>query len=280
VPIRVVSIAQRRLGLELRRLRAEAGRTLDDVATEMEWSASKLSRIESGESPILARDVRLLCQLLGADDSVGDALAELAKEAKAKSWWTAYRDVLGSNYIPFEAEATEVNDFQLEVVSGLLQIPEYIRAIMRAGRLGASDEEIERRVQARQDRQAALDREERPLRLWSIVSEAALHRQIGGPQVLRDQLLHVVEQAERPNIDLQVLPFEAGAHPGLTTTFTILRFPEAGPLVFGSGINSEPEVEDPAEHGRALAVFDWLRAQAESPERSRRIIAEAAHRVG
>lgn len=280
MPTRVVSIAQRRLGLELRRLRTEAGRTLDDVATEMEWSASKLSRIESGESPILARDVRLLCQLLGADDSVGDALAELAKEAKTKSWWTAYRDVLGGNYLPFEAEAAEVNEFQLELVNGLLQIPAYTRAIMRAAWVDASDEEIERRVQVRQDRQPALDRKDRPLRLWSIISEGALHRQIGGPQVLRQQLLHMAKRAEQPNIDVQVLPFEAGAHPTLGLGFSILRFADAEPLVFVNSFGSEPEVDNPTDRQYALAAFDRLRAQAESPERSRRIISEAARRLG
>jgi len=275
-----LSIGQRRVGLELRRLRARTGRTLEDLATDMEWSASKLSRVENGESRVLTRDVRLLCELLGAEDGVADALVELTKAAKVKGWWEPYRDVLGGNYIPFEAEATEVNEFQMELVCGLLQIPEYTRAIMRGARTDASDEEIARRVQIRMDRQAALDRPVGPLRIWAILSEGALHRRIGGPDVLRAQLRHLAERAERPNIDVQVLPFEAGAHPALTSTFTILRFEQADPLVFGNGINDEPEIEDPAELRRTLATFDWLRAAAESPRRSRRIIVEAADAVG
>jgi hypothetical protein len=246
----------------------------------MEWSASKLSRIESGESPILARDVRLLCTLLGADDSVGEALVELAKNVKAKGWWTAYRDVLMGNYLPFEAEAAEVNEFQLELVTGLLQIPAYTRAIMRSAWVDASEEEIERRVQVRQDRQPALDRQDRPLRLWAIMSEGALRRQIGGPQVMREQLLHVAKRAEQPNVDVQVLPFEAGAHPSIGLGFTILRFADADPLVFHNAFRQEPEVDDPAERQYALVTFDRLRAQAESPERSRRIIQEAAYAIG
>jgi transcriptional regulator with XRE-family HTH domain len=271
-----LSISQRRVGLELRRLRTDAGRTLDDVAGEMEWSASKLSRIENGESRVLGRDVRLLCELLGAGDGVADALGELVKAAKVKGWWEPYRDVLGTNYVPFEAQASEVNEFQMEVVSGLLQTPAYIRAIMRSGRTEASDEEVERRIQVRLDRQAALQRSERPLRLWAVLSEGALRRQIGGAQVLRDQLLHLVKQTERPNIELQVLPFEAGAHPALTSMLSILRFDEAEPLVFSGGITNEHEVEEPDDVRHALNCFDWLRASAESPERSRRIIAEAA----
>jgi transcriptional regulator with XRE-family HTH domain len=270
------SIAQRRVGLELRRLRTAAGKTLDDVATVMEWSPSKVSRVETGESRILARDVHFLCRALGAEADVADALVELVKAAKVKGWWEAYRDVLGGNYIPFEAAADEVNEFQMEVVCGLLQTSAYARAIMRGARLDASDEEIERRVQVRLDRREALDREDKPLRLWSIMSEGALRREIGGRDVLRAQLKHLVEIAEWPNIDIQVLPFEAGAHPALTTGFTVLRFEEADPLVFGSGITLSPEVEDPAERQRMLETFDFLRSAAESPERSRRIIKEAA----
>lgn len=113
------SIAQRRVGLELRRLRTAAGKTLDDVATVMEWSPSKVSRVETGESRILARDVRFLCQALGAEADVAEALVELVKAAKVKGWWEPYRDVLGGNYIPFEAAADEVNEFQMEVVCAL-----------------------------------------------------------------------------------------------------------------------------------------------------------------
>lgn len=150
---------------------------------------------------------------------------------------------------------------------------------MRAGRTNASDQEIERRVDVRLERQAALVREDRPLRVWSVISEGTLRRQIGGPQTMRDQLLHLIEQMDQPNIDVQVLPFSAGAHPSLGSTFTILRFDEAEPLVFGNGINYSPEIEDPAEKQHALDSFDWLRATAESPNRSRRIIQEAADAV-
>jgi transcriptional regulator with XRE-family HTH domain len=274
-----LSIGQRRVGLELRRLRTEAGRTLEDVSRVMEWSPSKLSRVENGESRVLARDVTLLCELLDAEDGVADALGELVRAAKVKGWWEPYRDVLGGNYIPFEAEADEVNEFQIEVVCGLLQTSAYIRAIMRGARLDASDEEIERRVQVRLDRQTALYRADRPLRLWSIISEGALRRQIGGPDVLKKQLQHLVKESERPNIDIQVLPFEAGAHAALVTAFSILRFDNAEPLVFDNGIDLNSEVEAPTERKRALATFDWLRSEAERPERSRRMITEAAMAV-
>jgi transcriptional regulator with XRE-family HTH domain len=274
-----LSIGQRRVGLELRRLRTEAGRTLEDVSRVMEWSPSKLSRVENGESRVLARDVTLLCELLNAEDGVADALGELVRAAKVKGWWESYRDVLGGNYIPFEAEADEVNEFQIEVVCGLLQTSAYIRAIMRGARLDASDEEIERRVQVRLDRQAALYRADRPLRLWSIISEGALRRQIGGPDVLKKQLQHLVKESERPNIDIQVLPFEAGAHASLSAAFSILRFANAEPLVFDNGIDINSEVEAPTERKRALATFDWLRSEAERPDRSRRMIAEAAMAV-
>ncbi|WP_037067559.1 helix-turn-helix domain-containing protein [Pseudonocardia acaciae] len=270
-----LSIAQRRVGLELRRLRTEAGKTLEDVGTVMEWSPSKVSRVETGESPILVRDVQLLSYLLGAEPEVSDALVDLVKAAKVKGWWEPYRDVLGGNYIPFEAEADEVNEFQMEVVCGLLQTSAYARAIMRGARLDADDEEIERRVQMRLDRQEALAEEE-PLRLWSIMSEGALRREIGGGDVLRAQLKHLAELTERPNIDVQVLPFDAGAHPAVTCLFTILRFDDAEPLVFGNGLTTNPEIEDPVEKQRMLDAFDFLRAAAESPERSLRIIKEAA----
>lgn len=115
--------------------------------------------------------------------------------------------MLGGNYVPFEAEAAEVNEFQLEVVCGLLQTSEYGRAVMRGARLDASDDEIKRRVQIRLDRQAALDRADQPLRVRSIISEGALRRQIGGPEVFRAQLAHLAKQAARPNLDVQVLPF-------------------------------------------------------------------------
>ncbi|MBO0850832.1 MAG: helix-turn-helix domain-containing protein [Pseudonocardia sp.] len=270
------SIAQRRVGLELRRLRAAAGKTLDDVATIMEWSPSKVSRVETGESRILARDVHFLCRALGAEADVADALVELVKAAKVKGWWEPYRDVLGGNYIPFEAAADEVNEFQMEVVPGLLQTSAYARAVVRGSAQHRTDEEVERRVQARLDRRDALDREDQPLKLWAIISEGALRREIGGREVLRAQLKHMVERLDKPNIELQVLPFEAGAHPALSTNFIILRFEAGEPLVFGNGFAATPEVEDPSQKSRALDTWVRLQAMAESPDRSRRMLKEAA----
>ena len=276
MPGPIPSVAQRRVGMELRKLRTAAGRTLDDVAAEMEWSPSKVSRVETGQVRVLARDVRLLCKLLGAGDDVADALAELTKDARLRGWWNAYRDVLESSYIPFEAGAMEVQEWQMELVPALLQTESYVRALMRGGRFAGAEEEVERRVRVRLDRQAALDRPDSPLGLWAVISEGALHRRIGGGEVLIEQLERILTRTNMPNIDVQVLPFEAGAHPTPVTTFTILRFGSADPVVFTALLSGERPVEDPGEATRYQDVFNMLRAQAESPERSRGIIGRAA----
>ncbi|WP_037076566.1 helix-turn-helix domain-containing protein [Pseudonocardia spinosispora] len=273
------SVAQRRVGLELRRLRSEAGRTLSDVATAMEWSIAKLSRVENGEGPILGRDVRFLCDMLDAEPGVADALVELVRQARTPGWWEPYRNVLGNNYIPFEASATEVHEFQLELICGLLQTPPYTRAIMRQSAREDTEDQLEQRVELRQQRQAALRRGDKPLRLWTVLSEGALLRQVGSPDIMQAQLLHLVDQSERPNIDVQILPFTATERPPMGTTFMILHFEAGDPLVFSGGISSVHEVEEPRDQRRALVAFDRLRAAAASPEDSRRIIMEAAKAV-
>jgi transcriptional regulator with XRE-family HTH domain len=276
-----MTAAGRRIGLELRRLRLAAGLTLDDVARHMEWSTSKVSRLENAQSSALIRDVRMLCDLFGAGDEVTDGLVALAQRAKVTNgWWHKYgAEVLGGHYIPFEAQATMVHSYEVEVIPGLLQTADYTRAIMRGAHTGEPEEELQRRVQVRLDRQAALERETHRLRLWAVVGEAALHRRIGDRATMQAQLRHLSMRSEAPNIDVQILPFDAGAHPSLSSTFSVLHFEQGDPVVFENSVAATREVDDPGHASRCIEAFDYLRAAAESPERSRRIITDAATRL-
>lgn len=276
------TVRRRRLALELRRLREEAGLTIERVSRELECSQSKVSRIETAHVTATPRDVRDMLALYGVDDARRDELVQLAREARHRGWWHEYRDdhADSASYVGFEVAATSIHIYELRVVPGLLQIPEYARAVIRAVSRGTSPATIARRVELRMARQSILT-EENPPSLWVVLDEAVLHRLVGGREVMRRQLDHLVERAQLPNVTLQVLPFTAGAHSGIDGAFEIHGFEEPGhPAVVHLEHLINQEYEDQPEVVRRYArSFDLLRATALGPDESVARVGELAEQL-
>lgn len=275
----IPTVRRRMLGVELRKIREQQGLTSEETAERMGWHPTKMSRLESGRSGLRAHEVVSLLDVYEVRDATTrEALAVLAREGKRRVWWQPYNDVLTprySSYISFEAEAVSVRNFQSSLIPGLLQVPDYARAVIRAIQPDTPGEEVNALVDVRLARQnAALAREE-PLQLWAIMDEAALRRVIGGEVTMRKQLRRVLEASEQPTITIQVLPFKAGAHAAIHGPFVILEFPVRGDLdvVYVEGHTSSLYLErddDLTSYGR---TFDRLRAAALDVDPSRDFIA-------
>lgn len=256
---------KRRLRGELRRLRSAAGYTQKDVAEAMDWSPSKVIRIEAGSVAISTTDLRALLAHYGVTER--DAIEELVDTAKGarKQTWGEFRDVVDQAtavFYGYEASASIIRAFQPQLIPGLLQTEEYTRALLRDA-YEKSAKDIERIVEARTQRQELLDREEPP-KLFYILDEAALRRQVGGPAVMRRQLDRVEELGSRPRISVQVLPFSLGAHPGMLGPFQMLDFPgpEDDPVLFLEAQGSQLTRDDPEEVGKYLDLFQGLEKRA------------------
>lgn len=220
------SVRRRRLSAELRRLRAETGMTLNDVAKHTGISRANLSKIEQAESKTVpAPTLDKLLDLYEIDDpSARTAMHELSKLAGQKGWWSLYKDLMPQTLVDFEAEACAIRTYEAQVIPGLLQTPAYADAIFRANRV-RDDSEIAQRVTARMARQSILNRIDPPTYL-AIIDEAALHRMVGSASVMREQLHHLMHMAARDNIDIYVLPFSAGAHTSTEGNYLIMDFPD------------------------------------------------------
>lgn len=261
----------RRLGLELKRLRELAGLTADEAATTLDCHGSKISRIENGRSAVRPRDVRDLLGRYGVTDKSAVARLEgLARHGRDRGWWQDFGDAVTPDYVDYislEAGAIGLDTFETMLVPGLLQTPEYMRAVFAAHLTPLSDEQIEARIHLRSLRQKALDRSESPLALWAVVHEAALRAPVGGSREMRAQLGVLRERAAQRNITVQVLPLESGAHAGMHGSFGILRYPESDDLdvVFAEHLTGALYIEEPSQVIRHLETFDHLRATAMSP---------------
>ena len=269
-------VSGRELGILLRALREEKGITVKQVTEHLLCSPSKVKRIESGFRSGTVRDVRDLCGLYEvAGTARGDHLMDLARASKQEGWWQSYG--LGfSEYVGLEAGASSIKDFRPLLVPGLLQTADYARALHVRAVPEISSDKIDRLVEARLLRQRRLDDAE-PLRAWVIVDEAALHRVVGGTDIMRAQLNRLIEIAALPNVTIQVIPFEVGAHAALDSNFAILDFAApVGSVVYVEGLLGIFYLDRPEHVKRYQLVFDALRAAALSREGSIRRIADAS----
>lgn len=272
------TMRRRLLGIELRSLRERAGATAEGTAERMGWHPSKMTRIEAGRSGLRAHEVRALLSLYGVTDETAiSALEGLAREGKRRTWWQPYNDVLSRQYmslLAFEAEAASIRNYELALIPGLLQTPDYARAITRDLWPDATPDEVNALVDVRLQRQTkALSREE-PLELWAIVDEAALRRRVGGGRAMSRQLQALIEATERSNITLQILPFNDGGHVGLLGSFVILQFPIRSDLdvVYVEGQGTTVYLEREEDRATYERAFNLLRAAALDVEPSREYI--------
>jgi transcriptional regulator with XRE-family HTH domain len=274
-------VRRRLLGASLRRFREQAGFTLDDAARVLECDRSKISRIETGQRGIRPKELRELLAEYGVDQHGANALATIARQASQAGWWQTYGRVLDDAYqdfISLEASADAVWTYEAQLVPGLLQTEDYARAIAAASLVAESQDQREQYVQARLTRQQILTRDA-PLQLWAILSEGALRQLVGGPQVMQAQLRYLNEVAtSRPSVNLQVLPFAAGAHAATSGPFVIMKFPEAPDLgvIYLEGQTGGIYLESPGEVARYTLSFEHLRASALSTAATMRLIDEVA----
>lgn len=281
------TVRRRQLGTELRHLREAAELTGDEVTERLGWYGAKVSRIEKGRISVPWSDVVDLLDLYGVNDSsTREALIQLAKAARQKEWWQPYSDMLSKNartYIGLESAAESLRTYQPSSVPGLLQTTDYARAIItRAGPLTLGEDEISRRLSLRTKRQAVIG-EAGALRLWTVLDEAALYREIGGPDVMHGQLIHLVEMAHQPQIDIQVMPFSAGPHASLSGMIGIFSFPGADPdVAYVDSVSGTLFLERAADVQATSTAFQHLSATALSPAASVDLINAVArqHQTG
>jgi len=272
-------VGRRRLGIELRRIREDAGLTIEQVAEAIGCSVSKISRIESANVTPAPRDVREMLELYKIRGVQLDSLVQVAREARERSWWHAYRDARAdqATYVDFEVAVTSMLTYQMSLVPGLLQTEEYARAAIAALRPEMNAEDIERQVELRMARQSLLDREDAPT-LSAILDEAVLCRVIGGSKTMAEQLRRLGEAAVSPRIELQILPFAAGAHGGMDGAFTILGFAgQVHPdIVHLENLTSDVYLQRPDEIRPYRSMFDRLSKASLSPDHTPAILAGTA----
>lgn len=273
------TVRRRRLGQELRRLRELKGMTAEEVAERLLVSQSKISRLENGRRSISQRDVRDLCGVYEVEDHrIVDSLMQMAKDSRQQGWWHSFGDIPYSVYIGLETDAASLRVYDPQVVPGLLQTKQYAEALIAGALPETAQAEIEKRVQVRMRRQERISTEENPLRLWTVLDEAALRRVVGNRSIMRDQLEQLVEQSQLPHVTVQVIPFEMGAHPGLNGQYAILEFPDAADssVVYIEGVTSDLYLEKANDVQKYSVMYEHLRAQALNVEQSRQFIADIA----
>lgn len=279
--IDVPPVRRRLLGAALRRFREQAGFTLDDAARILECDRSKISRIETGQRGVRPKELGELLAEYGVDPRRREALQAIARQARQVGWWQSYGDVLEDayqDYISLESSAAAIWTYEAQLVPGLLQTEDYARAVAAASLVAENHDVREQYVQARLTRQQVLSRDV-PIQLWAILSEGALRQLVGGSQVMRAQLRYLMEiGASRPSVNLQVLPFAAGAHAATSGPFVIMKFPEAPDLavVYLEGQTGGIYLESADEVARYTLVFEHLRASALSTAATVRLIDEVA----
>ena len=265
---------RRRLSIELKKLREKSALTCAQVGEALDWSGSKVNRMETGSGRVQPSDIDALCRFYDTSDELREFLKSLAREAKTRGWWQVHGAGVPewfNIYIGLEQDASTLRQYQCEVLPGLMQTSSYTRELHSAG-AHISAENIDRAVRVRLERQAMLTRSDGP-EAWFIVNEGAVRNVIGDREVMREQLERVLDSAALPNVTLQVLPFDSGTYP-LTGPFTMLGFPapEDPDLVYRDGITDAVYLEGEHHVREYTRAFDGLRAAALSPQRSAQLI--------
>ncbi|MFD0153593.1 helix-turn-helix domain-containing protein [Streptomyces sp. NPDC127132] len=273
------TVRRRRLGQELRKLREAKNMTAEQVAERLLVSQSKISRLENGRRSISQRDVRDLCGVYEVEDErMVDSLMQMAKDSRQQGWWHAFGDIPYSVYIGLETDAESLRMYESQIIPGLLQTPAYAEAVISGAMPESTPTDIDKRVTVRTRRQERIRDDERPLRLWAVIDEGALHRIVGSRQLMVQQLEHLIEQSHLPHVTVQVIPFEMGAHPGISGQYSILEFPDTSDssVVYIEGVTSDLYLEKAQDVGKYSVMYEHLRAQALNVDQTREFIAKMA----
>ena len=270
------TVRRRELGFLLRKLRTDLGLSVDEVTTRLLFSATKISRLETGRAGASPRDIRDLCDLYGVTPAERERLMALAREGKQRAWWQEYA-LPYATYIGLEVEAVSISDYNSDVITGMMQVEPYARAVIEAAEPPLDRAAIEQRMEARLTRQALLTQAGGPA-FHFILDEGALHRHVGGAAVMRSQLERIAEVASFPKVTFQLIPVTLGAHPAMDSTFVILEFnePMVNDVVYVEGLVGNIYLEGAADLQRYRQVFARLRSIASSPEDSVALVASIA----
>ena len=274
---------RRRLGVELRQLRRRADLQLAEVASELDCSTSKISRLENGKGIPRMPDVVALMRLYGVTDGERRArLTQLVHESREQGWWERYTDGVQAErfvmnaparYTALETEAVRVRSFEVSWVHGLLQVPEYTRAVLAALLSDRTADEVDRLVELRLRRQEALTKRSPPLELEVVLDESVLSRVVGSPATMAAQLRELRERSTLPNVTVRVLSFAIGLHRAHAGPFQILEFPDqvGADVVFIEGPAGDT-YENQSDADLYKDVLADVADRALDPETSREII--------
>ena len=259
------------LGRRLQERRQDAGVSLDDASKALRVTSLTIRRLEKAEVALKPLYVEKLLETYGADRQEIDEFVAFAERANEPGWWHVYRDALPDwfrAYVSLETGATTLRTYEPHYVTGLLQTPRYAREVLRGGLPNGSEEDLDRRVDLRLRRQSLLDRSDAPT-LWVVMEEAVLHRMVGGPEVMREQIDRLLEVSELTHVSIDVVPFTAGAHVGACAPFTYFRFeePELPDVVYSevlSGAMYLDQRSDVAAHLEAHNRMSLLTSDADS----------------
>ncbi|MEU6182431.1 helix-turn-helix domain-containing protein [Streptomyces coeruleorubidus] len=263
------------VGVQLAGFREDAGLAQDQAARAVGFSAAKLSRIESGKGrrPPTENDVRALLRLYGTDDYEASVLLKLLQRAGEPGWWQRYDKRLMPEWfdrlVGLQEAAATIRTFEIQYVPGLLQTPAYTRAVVQRGLPNAPAGEVERRVELRRHRARLLFRPDAP-QLWAVIDESVLLRVLGSTEVMREQLAHLVEMAERPNVTLQIIPLNVTNASAPAIPVTYLRFGglDLPDVVYLEHIKSANFLEDLDETEEYRIALDRLADEALKPRDS------------
>lgn len=274
------SIRRWQLGNELRAAREAASVTIRTAAREIEVQPSTLSKIEGGKQAIKGTYVKLLAPLYGIGPDERERLLALAEEANKPGWWVSYGRLVPDwfrLFLGYESDASELRTYESELVPGLLQTPDYARAVALASKPDSTVTELDKQVELRRQRQQRIVNDDPPT-MHAVLNEAVLLRKVGGADVMRAQLEHLVSLAKLPHLTLQVLPFEVGAHPAMTAPFLMLGFAEEPGMntVYLENGRGSLYLEKPADLERYGAMFEQLTRLALRPQASVKAMATVA----
>ncbi|WP_084792169.1 helix-turn-helix domain-containing protein [Actinopolyspora mortivallis] len=267
------TVRLRKLVRRLRSWREHARMRQEDVADVLGWSKAKVSRYENAEQIPGTAEIIALATIYGRSEQERDQYMALAVQARQRGWWQSYgTEALKQDfdeYVGLESEACLLKEYCFELIPGLLQTESYATELMRAWLPSVDTSVTEERAALRAQRQANLYGEH-PLALHTVVHECALRQRVGGPEVIRPQLEHLLSMSELPHVTIQVLPFTAGAHPAMDSPFIILSFPdpEFTDVGFAEYLTGCVYVEDPEEVESYSLNFNALTEQALTPTAS------------
>jgi len=269
------------LGLRLRELRSSKGLTVEQVAEKLLCSATKISRAETAARRPSLRDVRDLCEIYEVSSEETAVLMDLAREARKSGWWTEFEAVRPyRTFIGLEQDATAITSFSMYSLPGLLQTEEYARALIKGILPKIAPAALDERVKVRLRRQELLY-QEKPPRFRALLDESVLHRQVGGPAVMKAQFEHLLQLIETNKATIQVIPFGVGAYAATDSNIDYLEFagfPLPG-VVFIEGLTRQVYIDSPAELKEYVDSLEHLRDIALSPRESARIIQETGHGI-